>query len=720
MIQYLAQPLIRWSRLIVLMLSLASVFGLIASLTSTPVQAAQNDARWVPHNQGIIGANIVGLAIDPMTPTTIYALTNSNGVYKSTDGGVTWVEKNVGLPAHKIVKWGHLFANLLVTDPKNPDTVYIPVQGRIYKSTGGAEHWAESSRGTTFPACGAHGDNIAGILIDPRNSDHLYAGTVASGCSGGLFESMDAGATWRQVAGSNIVGSGLGNDAWALALDPTRPNRLYIGSIKDAFFFSQTGGKSWSSFIPPQAVNSSRVVVVDPASTRRVFLGNGNGLFILMSTTFAVSVVAHVLPGEDIWSIQFVPSNPRIIYIATAAGGLYKSTDGGLQWQHLGHTDTFPQSLAIHPSNPDIIYTGSAGAGTYQSFDGGQTFAARNEGLPFKAQVQTLIRHPQNGNILYAGISANGVYQSLDRGQSWTKMSSDANVANAFHLTINPANPDILYGGDRVIKKSTDGGWTWTEILKPEIAFFRSFALDPNGPDTLFTVDSTNLKMYKSTDGGRTWAIKASYAPSAPVRVAESIVVDPTNSNRVYAASYDFLWKSTNGGETWRRVTRGLESIPLANWIEAITIDPVIPSILYITTRANKVFKSVDFGETWSDTGFVGPLPGRIIVDANDHNTLSVATLTSWFQSADGGRSWVERSAKGLPPGDFFQAKFAGLIPDTLDPGRFYIGTGFSGILVYEVASSYLLLTTEVLQISDEICKTSDCPLGELIIASHS
>jgi photosystem II stability/assembly factor-like uncharacterized protein len=680
--KHLIRLLSRWSHSTVLMLILVLIFELTAGYAPTLAQAASSGGRWVPHNQGIDGANVVGLAIDPGTPTTLYALTNADGIYKSTDGGVTWLEKSLGLPSDKTVKWGHLYANVLTMDPNDPNTLYVPIQGKIYKSTDGAERWFESSQGTSFPACGTNGDNIAGILIDPQNSNHLFAGTIASGCTGGLFESTDGGATWTQISGGNVITTGLGNDAWALAMDPTDPRRLYLGSVKQVFLLSGDGGHTWRSVYPSRAVNSSRVVAVDPSSPRRVLLGNGNGLFI--SRSFGRRWSAPRLPGEDIWSIQFAPSDPRIIYLTANAGGLYKSTDGGQGWQNLGHADKFPQSLAIHPLNPDIVYIGSAGAGVHQSLDGGRTFVARNEGLPFKAQAQTLIRHPHDGNIFYTSIFANGLYKSLDRGQSWVRIGADAAVVNGFHLTINPVNPEILYGGDRAIRKSTDGGRTWTEILNPNTAFFRSFALDPNNPDTLFTVDSANLTMYKSTNGGGTWAVKRSFRPISSVHVVESIVVDPTDSNRVYAASYDFLWKSTNGGETWRRVTKGLTEIPVANWVDAITIDPVTPNVVYIATRANKIFKSVDFGETWSATSFVGLTPGKVTIDAQDHNTLYVATSQEWFQSTDGGATWIGRSATGLPPGDFFQAKFVGLVQDIFDLDRFYTGTFFSGILIYE------------------------------------
>ncbi len=670
--------------LVVFALAVSMIAHFTIAYGTPPIQAAQNGGRWLPHNQGIVAANVVGLTIDPVTPTTLYALTNQDGVYKSVDGGVTWVEKNRGLPANKVVKWGQLFANQLAMDPNDPDTLYIPIQGKIYKSTDGAENWFESSQGTNFSSCGGNGNNIAGILVDPRDSNHLYAGTVATGCNGGLFESMDAGANWQQIAGSNINSSRLDNEAWALAFDLERPNRMFIGSIKYPLFFSQNSGQTWGKLTPSGAAAYSRVVAIDPSSTRRIFLGNGNGLFILQSSNLGINVMAHALVGEDIWSVQFAPSDPRVIYVATAAGGFYKSTDSGRRWQQLGHTDKIPQSLAIHPLDPDIVYIGSAGAGMYQSSDGGQSFVARSDGLPFRAQIQALVRHPRDKNIFYANIAANGLYRTSDRGRTWVKISADATVADAFHLTINPADPNIIYSGDRVIKKSTDGGQTWTVILDPEAAFFRSFALDPNAPDTLFTVDSTNLNLYKSTDGGQTWARKRSYAPSSSVRVAESIVVDSTDSKRVYAASYDFLWKSADGGETWRRVTAGLEGISLANWIESITIDPEEPRNVYIATRANRVFKSVDFGETWTETGLFSQLPGKIVVDANDHNTLYVATLNGWFRSTDGGQTWVAQSTQGLPTSDFFQAKFAGLIQDAFDLGRFYIGTGSGGILVFD------------------------------------
>jgi photosystem II stability/assembly factor-like uncharacterized protein len=423
-------------------------------------------------------------------------------------------------------------------------------------------------------------------------------------------------------------------------------------------------------------------VAVDPASPNRVFLGNGNGLFV--STNYGRSGWTQVLPGVDIWSIVFAPSDPRVVYVTAGAGGLYRSTDGGVQWQPLGQAGTFSQSLTVHPRDPNMVYLGSNGAGLHLSTNGGQTFALMNEGLPYRPQVSTLIRHPLDKNVFYAGVSANGLYKSEDRGQSWTRISSDPTVANGFHLTINPKDPDVLYGGDRMLKKSTDGGRTWTESLKPVPAFFRSFALDPNRPETLFTVDSIAMTMYKSTDGGQTWTTKRTYRPTATVRVCESIVVDPTDSSRVYAASYDFFWKSTNGGETWRRVSRGLEAISTASWIDVITVDAAAPNTLYITTRADRVFKSVDFGETWTMTSFNAASPGKVTVDMADHSTLFLSTIQTWFQSTDGGANWVKRPAEGLPPGDFFQAKFVGLIQDAFDPERFYTGTFFGGILVFE------------------------------------
>ncbi|GEM_PF-6639426 len=650
------------------------------------IRAARTDGHWIPHNRGLVGANVVGVGLDAMTPATVYALTRYHGVFKSTDGGATWVEKNRGLPEDKTVKWGHLYANLLTIDPHDSMTLYVPIQGRIYKSTDGAEHWVESSRGTSFPQCGLNGDNIAGVLVDPQDSWHVFAGTIASGCDGGLFESTDGGLSWEQIAGSNLRRSGLGNDAWALAIDPIRRRRLYVASIKNAFLYSQVGGVAWTRLTPPGAAPFSRAVAVDPRSPERIFLGNGNGLFILRSGRFAVAgVEEHHFPGQDIWSIQFAVARPDIVYLTAGAGGLYTSSDGGRTWHWLGHGDLFPQTVVVHPADPDIVYLGSAGTGIHQSLDGGRAFVVRDEGLPFAAQIQTLVRHPLNPRILYAGVFANGLYRSEDGGHTWVKWSADMHVANGFHLTIDPQNPDILYGGDRAIKKSTDGGRTWREILHPPGALFRSFALDPHHPETLFAVDSATLTMYKSTDGGETWAVKESYAPISFVRVAERVVVDPTDSRRVYAASYDFFWRSTDGGETWQRITRGLQSVFLDRWIDSITVDSVTPNVIYITTRSNRVFTSTDFGETWQRTGFnVGQYPGRITLDVRDHRTLYLATPSRWFRSTDGGETWMALSVEGLPPGDIFQAKFVGVIQDLSAPGRFYAGTQRSGVLVFE------------------------------------
>jgi hypothetical protein len=188
--------------------------ALVLSLTQpVPVSAGFN--AWT--SIGPEGGWIYALAVDPNTPTTLYAGTYGGGVFKSTDGGATWSAVNTGLSNKSV--WA------LAIDPTAPNTLYAGTYGGVFKSTDGGASWS---------ANGLTGNGVFALAIDPNTPTTLYAGT-----NGGVFKSTNSGATW------SATGTGPTN-VRALVIDPTTPTTLYAGT-NGGVFKSADGGVNWSA-----------------------------------------------------------------------------------------------------------------------------------------------------------------------------------------------------------------------------------------------------------------------------------------------------------------------------------------------------------------------------------------------------------------------------------------------------------------------------------------
>src|SRR6266545_4027551 len=236
-------------------------------------------------------------------------------------------------------------------------------------------------------------------------------------------------------------------------------------------------------------------------------------------------------------AIAGVPSQPNVLYMAPVGDGIYKSTDAGKTWTHLGLRDgqQIPQ-LAVDPKNPDRIFVAVVG-------------------------------HPYGPN------EERGVYRSLDGGKTFEKvLYRDENVG-ASDVQIDPNSPQVVYaalwesregpwengvfnGDGGGIFKSTDGGKTWRQLTKglPGNIVQANIAIAPSAPKTLFAAVRTKTiaKLYRSDDGGETWnGTTDDPRPGLGIGGGDLPVVrfDPKNPQIVYSTSV-VCWKSTDGGKT--------------------------------------------------------------------------------------------------------------------------------------------------------------------------
>ena len=297
-------------------------------------------------------------------------------------------------------------------------------------------------------------------------------------------------------------------------------------------------------------------------------------------------------PTASIGAIAVAPSNPNVVYVGSGEGlhrpdlsvgdGVYKSTDAGKTWTHLGLRDgqQIPQ-LAVDPKNPDHILVAVAG-------------------------------HPYGPN------EERGVYRSIDGGKTFEKvLYRDENVG-ASDVQIDPSNPAIVYaalwesregpwengvfnGNGGGIFKSVDGGKTWRQLTKglPDNIVQANLAIALSAPKTLFAAVRTKTiaKLYRSDDGGETWhGTTDDPRPGLGIGGGDLPVVrfDPKNPQIVYSASI-VCWKSTDGGKTWD----GWRGAPGGDDYQNIWINPNNPDIILLGSDQGAIV-TVNGGKSWS------------------------------------------------------------------------------------------------------------------------
>ncbi|MFY9611076.1 MAG: hypothetical protein WAU45_21000 [Blastocatellia bacterium] len=491
------------------------------------------------------------LAIDPVTPATLYAL--GRLVFKSTDGGASW--SDTGLPDAS-----NLSLDALAIDPVNTNTIYTSAScgrgcgdGGLFKSTDGGKSW--ESKSTMFSASPAR---ILGVLeIDASNTTNIYAGTVL-----GVFKSTDGGTNWI-VSNIGLDGTGPVN---SLAIDPSDSKTVYAGTYIGVFK-SSNGGKSWDrAGLPP-----TRAIAFAPGNI--LFAGTEGGVFKSTDGAASWGAINTRLGRALVNSLAIHPGDPNVIYAGTNSG-LFRSNDSGVTWKKTGLAVSSVGSLAIDSNNTDNLYAvSSLGDGTtvFKSTDGGGSWREINNGL--KDDLNRLVVDPHDSNTVYVGAYYDGVFKSADGGGSWKQISNKSLFAS--FLVIDPVNSNILYAIDidedygNFLLKSTDGGVNWTNPVNSDslVNGPTTLAIDPHNSAILYA--GTYPHAAKSTDGGASWSASDTGLPDRDS--VSALAVDPGNPNAIYAATYNSgVFRSTNAGGSWSEFNGGLTDLS----VHALAIEP--------------------------------------------------------------------------------------------------------------------------------------------------
>ena len=331
-----------------------------------------------------------------------------------------------------------------------------------------------------------------------------------------------------------------------------------------------------------------------------------------------------------------VPSRPNVFYTAQVNGGVFKTDDFGRTWQPI--FDDQPTgsvgSIAVSISNPDVIYVGSGeglhrpdlsiGDGIYKTTDAGKTWT--HLGLRDGQQIAQLALDPQNPDRLLVAVAGHpygpneerGIFRSLDGGATFEKvLYKDENTGGA-DVQIDPANPQIVYaslwesregpwensvwnGTNGGIFKSVDGGTSWKQLGGglPEGIVQANIAVAPNESKRLFAAVRTKSgsKLFRSDDAGENWSIATDdKRPASGIGGGDLPVVrfDPRDANVVYSASI-VCWKSTDGGKNWV----GWRGAPGGDDYQNVWINPNNSDVIALASDQGSIV-TVNGGKTWS------------------------------------------------------------------------------------------------------------------------
>ena len=656
---------------------------------------------------------VSSIAIHPYNPNVIYIGTAGGGVWRTRDGGVTWIPLfdrqlalGIGEPA------------ALAIDPNNTDVVYAGTSQRIilgtgnagffgppdssqglYKSTDGGSSWVQLGSGypveNTGNAIDFLGQDINVVIVDPANSDALYLSS-----SSGVFWSLDGGQNW--TAGQNIAG-----DTRSLVLDTSSPvgsRILYAGANGQGVFQSTDGGQQWTQILFPSTVATavgpaphgfSKVIVAIAPATSPPNPGGVQVLYVTLEGTGGANDPAGVFLSTNqglTWTQQTatgMPTNTQggysfhmavdpaspgdgvndIIYFGTVRQS--KSTDSGATFTGMSvpHADTHtwafvpqaaPQPSVVFCGNDggiDKSTTGGIGAGAWTSLGGGglQTGLFYNIDLKPDASASVIVGSAQdNGLQTTAGVAA-PAWTGPGNTDGWDA-AYDGVTANRVYGTSGfwspgPCTRMFVSTADGTNFPTSGGGagdiTPWGTASDQACGIF-PVATDPSNAGYVYV--SGNQNLWQSRDGGSTWRKIGSFPGSGDINVAAA------DGNNVVIAVGAQVFVSTNAlaasGVAFTNITRNL---PGRNVPRAV-FNPVDPTVIYAVVGgiagfgpAGHVFRTTVGGSAWTDTSPTAGTPpepldlpfNAIALDGTDvPTTIYVGTDLGVLRSVDAGASW--------------------------------------------------------------------------------
>ncbi|MCB9050914.1 MAG: hypothetical protein H6556_15925 [Lewinellaceae bacterium] len=633
----------------------------------------------------LMSGRITDLAGHPADPKILYVGTAGGGVWKSTDGGVTFTSVFDDHPQS---------IGAIAIDPQNPDKVIwvgtgecwtrnsVSVGNGLYRSTDGGKNWQQLGLEKS--------ERISSIQVNPSNSNEVYVGVLGAlwGDSEdrGVYKTTDGGATWEKILYVDAT-TGCSD----LAMDPKDPNTLYAafwefrrtaysfnsGGYKSALYKSTDGGKTWNK------------------------AHNG----------FPEGKLGRI-------AIAIAPSSPNILYSVieseqNAGKGLYRSEDGGGSWQHLNKDfelavrPFYFSRIVVDPKNPDVIC--KAGLSGSISKDGGNTFRTIGSGV--HSDIHDFWFDINDPNRIYLG-SDGGVYRSWDGGTVW-EMVKGLPVSQYYHVEVDMQKPFRVYGGLQdngswVGPSASPGGIEARDWLG--VGYGDGFRVypdreDPNicysemqGAEGLWRVDMKKEQIKTIKPYAEEGDPKLRFNWNTPISTSSH------RPSRLFVGS-QFLHQSDDRGETWVKISPDLTTNDPEKQLQeesgGISVDnsgaenhctiftigesPLDEKVIWIGTDDGNVQVTMDGGKNWANvTANITGLPKNTwvyhIEPSNFNKQAAYAVFdghtrndgnTYVYKTTDGGKTWASIVTEDI------QGFARSIQEDFVNPNLLYLGTEF-------------------------------------------
>jgi photosystem II stability/assembly factor-like uncharacterized protein len=642
-------------------LSKAARVGLAGFLCSVCIAAA-GSAAVAPLQWGSVGpraGGIISLAPAAGGAGVLWATTSELGVWKSIDGGASWVRMPLDLSYRAVV-----------ADPADPLVAYAGGSDGLAKTADGGATWQVVST-----------DAFGALAILPGAPRTLFLGSQAPGQWAQVSRSDDGGATWRPLGALHAGAEGI----YELDVDPTNPESLFVmGSdfhvdTSPFFLHSADGGRTWgfAAAAPGGYATSLRFDPREPGTVYGLAKGpvrsrDGGATWLSLAAGLPQisAVFSSGLALDPASGAPYLTANVLTgVAARTMTGQVWTSADGGVTWTKLleRHGALYP--LALDHTAPSHLYAGARDAGLLASTDGGRSW--RTAGAAFLPEAAfELEPDPRTPGALYALVSSQlaqsglastlpDLARSLDGGatwQSWTPRDPQGAPVYLSRLVFDPSTPNSIYSDTGyALYHSADGGVTWS-IRNSAPGLFpgtfvapSSVVVDPHQAGVLFGVGPSlsGTEILRSTDGGLTWTTV--FTLGSGEAYVDVLLADPAAPGTVYAGGHAGFWRTADGGQTWAALGAGLPAGP--QFMVRLEIDG--SGRLYaqlLPAGAHTLYRSVDGGAAWAPID--GGLPvGTLVQDLLARGTvLYAATDRGVFASDDGGVSWTAESDGLLSP----------------------------------------------------------------------
>jgi photosystem II stability/assembly factor-like uncharacterized protein len=547
-------------------------------------------------NPGV--GRITSVAVEPANPDHIIAGANTGGVWRSTDGGLSWVVLTDNLSNLNV-------ASLTIHPTINTTYYWGSNSGTIFTSTDSGATWnvlADTGNG-----------NVNKILIDPANTNKMYCSVQ----SGGIYKSLDAGINWDQIHPA-------ANTGYDVEFKPGDTNIVYATGT--SFFISVNGG---DSFIPTGGFSSGpKMIGVSPANPEVIYvLESSGGAFgaLYKSVNFSpFTELNHA--GKNYFGYSSDPEDPGDAGVGQAPRDM---------------------DIAINPLDANDVHI--AGVNSWRSTNGGNSFSITSQWTPGGAAGQNIgychadidmlefVGNPTDGYKLYVG-SDGGLYVAenptiVDSGY-YKDLTAGMGIRQFYKIGISQTDPVVVTGGSQDNGSSVmDVNGDWTDWLGAD--GMEGF-VDKNDSNIIYGT-SQNGSLYRSTNGGLNYS-----GIGTPEGKSGNWVTpfeqDPINPNVIYSG-YDEVYKSINAGTSWTSISQNF-----GGNISHHKIAPSNSNVQY-AARGSQLFKTTFAGiiPTWNSvTGFSGSI-NSIAIHPTDPNKVAIATTGAQrvYVSLNGGNSWI-------------------------------------------------------------------------------